>query len=188
MPSQSKCTIFSFDVDVIGYYPRGYVHFCFIFLSLVYLDTQKCGGGISLFIRMAEWACRPKHWCWYWQNLSFKSITKSGWLFSPSVSACLHMYMHAQGWHTSLQVTYIFFFKHWIVIFEGEGFLCSSYMQHFILVVVPDCVCVLIVCWVQFSVATELSPWDELQVSQCRWMWPRDTDFWVCAWTYWLNL
>ena len=76
------------------------------------------------------------------------------------------------------------FLKHWMVIFECRSFLCSSYMQNFILLVVPHFVCVLIVCWVQFSVAAELSRWDELQISQCRWMWPGDTNFWVCAWTH----
>jgi len=40
----------------------------------------------------------------------------------------------------------LFFSKHWMVIFEGESSLCSSYMEHFILLVVPDCVSVCFEC------------------------------------------
>jgi len=185
MPSQSKCAIFSFDVDVIGYYPHGYVHFCFIFLSLwcIWIPRNAVeGSAYSL-----EWQNGPagpntdadidRIWV-------LKVQLRMDDYFHPvCLHACTCTCMRRDDIPLCRWLTF-FFFKHWIVIFEGEGFLCSSYMQHFILLVVPDCVCVLIVRWVQFSVATELSPWDELQVSQCRWMWPRDTDFWVCAWTH----
>jgi len=69
-----------------------------------------------------------------------------------------------------------------MVIFEGESFLCSSYMQHFILLVVPDCVCV---CFDRVLGTVFCCNWALLlrwvTSFPVQWMWPRDTNFWVCA-------
>ena len=135
-------------IDVIGYYPHGYVHFCFIFLSLWCNWIPRImveGSAYSL-----EWQSGP-------EGPNTDADIDRNWVLKEQLRVddyshpvCLHACactcvlqrddIPLFRWRTFL------FLKHWMVIFESESFLCSSYMQHFILLVVPDCVLGTVFC------------------------------------------